>query len=558
MSILIRPASSASEAEARDPSDTDAQSQGLLDIVHAFSATLTETPNHETLLEAILESALRLPGLDGGGLYWRDPDGSYRLVSKRGLSETFFDRVGHLAAESPQAAIIREGRLRCSCAREQAHCTDPALVQEPALAAEGISALVVLPIHVVGEPLACLNLASKRFAAVDRGTVTALDTLARQFTQALERSLAGVEASGQRQNLEGLFDAISDYLVVLDLDGRILHYNPAVATGLGYGDTLRGRPVWVVHPPEMREEVLRVVREMRDGSRQSCTLPLLKASGERVLVDTRVVLGHWSGRPAMIGISRDITAEREMQEVLREREELYSTIFNQAGDGIALLDGASLRFVEVNDAACRMLGYARAELVRLRLTDIQADPPRTDLQTRAEDARTGGQAAFEDGHRTKDGRTRDVHISLQYLRLRERGYFVAVWRDIGAEKAARMAVSNEAEWRRALIEASRDGIAIFDQDHRLLEANPRFAEMLGYAADELIGLHSWDLDANLEEARVREEFRDPLAVNATFETRHRRKDGSVYDAEVSVRGASIGGRRVFMSISRDVSDRKTH
>ncbi|HRY14287.1 MAG TPA: PAS domain S-box protein [Candidatus Competibacteraceae bacterium] len=904
----------------------------LLQTQHEFSAILAEGPNRGTLLETILDSALRLPELDGGGLYWRESDGGYRLAVQRGLSDTFFAQVAYRAADSSEAEIIRQGQLRCVCAPVQEHCTDAWLIREPALIAEGIRSLVVLPIHVNGEPVACLNLASKQVGTVGRLTVTALETLARHFTQALERLLAQEETANQRRNLAGLFGAINDYLFVLDLEGRILHYNPAVADGLGYGDTLLGQPVWAVHPPETRDEARRVIAEMLAGTRASCTLPLLKADGGHVPVDTRVVMGHWDGRAAIIsvsrditeqtgqhealqrsetllratldstadgilvvdeggsvltanrrfqelwripseliaagqdeqllgyvldqlsdpegftrdvqrlyrtdeicrdilrfkdgriferftravslddqqvrlwsfrdvteerkiqrtleierawlrtliqtipdlvwlkdpegvylicnpaferlygareaeiagkvdydfvdpkladffrtndqaavaaggprineewltfaadgyhglfetiktpmrdangslvgvlGIARDITVARATQEALREREEVYSAIFNQAangivlidaetlrfaefndaachglgynreafarltlndiqgiltpaqvvertkslleqgsgifenlqrckngdircvrvanrviairgrnylagiwhditeqqraaealrereelyraivdqaGDGIELVDVETLRFVEANDAACQMLGYSREEMLGLSLPDIQVDLDEASLRARIVQLQATDGARFDNRHRCKDGRILDIQINVRIVRLRGRDYCLAVWRDVGIEKAGRMALANEAEWRRALIENSRDGIAIFDQDHRIIEVNRRFAEMLGYAPEDMIGLYSWNVDADLTEADIRAGFADPLSVNVTFETRHQRKDGTLYDVEVSARGAQIGGRNVFVTTARDITEQK--
>lgn len=343
----------------------------LLQTQHEFSGILAERPDRAALLEAILNSALRLPELDGGGLYWCEPDGGYRLVVQRGLSETFFAQVRYRAADSPQAEAIRQGRLQCSCTSVQDHCTARSLVLEPAFVAEGVCSLVVLPIHVGGEPVACLNLASKQVAVVGRLTVTTLETLARQFTQVLERLLVQEEAAGQRQNLEGLFEAIGDYLFVLDLEGRVLHYNSAVAEGLGYGDSLLGQPVWSVHPPEAHDEARRMVDEMLVGTRASHPLPLLRADGGQIFADTRAVMGHWNGRPAIIGVSRDITEQKRQQETLREWEEIYSAIVSQAANGIVLVDTETLRFAEFNEVACRELGYTREEFAQLTLNDIQ-------------------------------------------------------------------------------------------------------------------------------------------------------------------------------------------
>ncbi len=525
-------------------------------MVHDFSGVLAAGLDRQTLLQAILDHALRLPELDGGGLYWREPDGGFRLAARRGLSERFFARVERLPPGSNQAAVIREGRLRCSCTPVRGHCTDESLVRDPALAAEAVRSLVVVPIHVGGEPLACLNLASRQTGVVGQATLDALETLARQFTQALERSLAQLEATGQRQNLAGLFEVIGDYLFVLDEAGCILHYNLAVSVGLGFGDALLGQSVLAVHPPEVREEARAVLAEMLAGTRSHCPLSLLTADGRRVLVDTRAVRGTWNGRPAIIGIARDITEQQAMAEVVREREGVYAAIFNQAGDGIALIDDETLRFVEVNDAGCAMLGYTRDELLQLSPLDIRADADALELRARVAAVRATGRGRYEGRYRRKDGVVLDLQVNAEAVRLHGRQYYVAVWRDIGAEKASRMALADEAEWRRALIEGSRDGIAVFDAEHCIILANRRFAEMLGYPPEAVLGLATWDIDADLTEAEIRTRFADPLNADRTFETRHRRADGSVYDAEVSVRGANIGGRPVVVTVTRDVTDRK--
>ncbi|NVZ09114.1 PAS domain S-box protein [Allochromatium humboldtianum] len=248
---------------------------------------------------------------------------------------------------------------------------------------------------------------------------------------------------------------------------------------------------------------------------------------------------------------------RDMREALCGREELYHLIFNQAGDAIELIDAETLRFIEVNDAVCRLLGYERDELMHLSLLDIQADPDEAGIRANlAWLSQTGGKLRLESRHRRKDGGILDVQVSVQAFRLHDRDCFVGVWHDSGTETAARTALVDEAEWRRALIEHSRDGIAIFDHEHRLIEANPKFAELLGYTPDELIGLHSWDVDAKATEADIRAGFADPLAVNTLIQTRHRRKDGRLYDAEVSIQGAHIGGRNVFISSTRDISAQK--
>ncbi|WP_295445866.1 PAS domain S-box protein [uncultured Thiodictyon sp.] len=533
----------------------------LLQTQHEFSGILAAGPDRQTLLEAILDCALRLPELDGGGLYWREPDGGYRLAVQRGLSDAFFAEVGHLAADSPRAELIRQGRLQCSCDGDQDHCTDASLVREPALVHEGVRSLVVLPIQVNGAPVACLNLASKQVGQVGRLTVNALETLARQFAQGLERLAVELEAADQRQNLAGLFDTIADYLVVLDLEGRILHYNPAVANGLGYGDTLLGQPVAVLHPPETRAEAQRVVAEMINGTRQSCPLPLLKADGGRVLVETRVTMGRWNGGPAIIGISRDITDAQAMQEALRAREEIHSAIFSQAGDGIALVDAQTLRFVEVNDAGCRLLGYSREEMLRLSVPQLRVDPDEAGLRERVAQVQAGPHARFENQYRRKDGALLDLQIDAQSVYLHGRDYLVAVWRDICDRNAQQRALEEREGLLEAIFNQVSVAIGLVDvQSQAFVRFNRAEHELLGYSETEFARLRLPDIQALPAEvfAGVFQETQAKLRKTSTLrlDMQHRRRDGQQIDCELALRMIELRGREQILSVWSDVTEQK--
>ena len=60
-----------------------------------------------------------------------------------------------------------------------------------------------------------------------------------------------------------------------------------------------------------------------------------------------------------IGAVLDVTDRRDAEELLRQRQQIHSAFVSQSTEGIALIDTATMRFVEFNDAACGMLGYTR-------------------------------------------------------------------------------------------------------------------------------------------------------------------------------------------------------
>ena len=110
--------------------------------------------------------------------------------------------------------------------------------------------------------------------------------------------------------------------------------------------------------------------------------------------------------------------------------------------------------------------------------------------------------------------------------------------------------------RRILIDQSRDGIAVLDQFGKVYEANQSFADMLGYSLEELHQLHVWDWDARWTREELEERFRLIETVENRFETRHRRRDGTLYDVEISLNVATVGSRKLVFTGCRDITERK--
>lgn len=108
----------------------------------------------------------------------------------------------------------------------------------------------------------------------------------------------------------------------------------------------------------------------------------------------------------------------------------------------------------------------------------------------------------------------------------------------------------------AVLEMAMDGFWLLDTQGRLLQVNAAYCRMSGYDAPELLGMHVSDLEA-MEDAEATAAHLRRLVERgeARFESRHRRKDGSVYDIEVSAQYIPVAGGR-FVGFARDITSRK--
>ncbi|MBA7584157.1 Sporulation kinase E [subsurface metagenome] len=131
-----------------------------------------------------------------------------------------------------------------------------------------------------------------------------------------------------------------------------------------------------------------------------------------------------------------------------------------------------------------------------------------------------------------------------------------VFRDITERKQAEEARADEATRRRILIDQSLDGIVILNEDSKVLEANQRFAEMLGYTPEEVRELHTWDWDTQWTKEQLLSMGHKVDEAGLHLETYHRRKDGTTIDVDVSVNGAVCAGQKLIFCVSRDITARK--
>jgi PAS domain S-box-containing protein len=463
----------------------------LLRLENEFARLAGEAADRDALYDGILATALALPDLDGGGLYLREADGGYRLIRQRGLSASFISAVAHLSPDSPQIQLLERGEQQCACKRPSPACTHPGMLRQPAVVAEGILSLVVLPIFRDGRPIACLNLASKHVDMLDPVAVTGMQTLARQFGLALQHHLDAEETLHQRDNLEHLLDALDDYLFVLDMQGNVIHCNRAVEQGLGYGRRLIGQLVTQVHPVEVRDEAKRIVGDIIAGKSKSCSLPIEKADGSRIMVETRIVRGNWNGQPVLICISRDIT-EQDAQRQALELEKQFSEDTLDALPGVFYMFDAAGRFVRWNHQFSKVTGYSDAELASMRGTDFFAGDDQRRVGEAMQRVFAEGQAEVEADFQTRDGRQLPYHFKGQRSSIGGQTYLLGVGIDISERRRTQQALETERAHLATLVNTIPDLIWLKDTNGAYLACNPEFERFFGAAERDILGKTDYD------------------------------------------------------------------
>ena len=257
---------------------------------------------------------------------------------------------------------------------------------------------------------------------------------------------------------------------------------------------------------------------------------------------------------------------------------LLSEAVSRLGEGILIttdhLTWPGSRIVFVNDAMCRMSGYAARELVGttpLILEGRQNDP--VSLERLHRELTEGRSGSCEFRNRRKDGTEyeSEVHISPLFDPEGRRTHFVSIHRDVTERNRAAEALRREQQFSESIVQTTQSIVLLLDTRGRILRFNPYFAELTGYTLEEARG-RSWFTTflPHEESPRIRKLFKRALAGERTRGNvnRIRTRDGrhlsiEWYDAPLTdghgqLLGLLCSGHDVTrrLAIERDLLERQ--
>ena len=244
--------------------------------------------------------------------------------------------------------------------------------------------------------------------------------------------------------------------------------------------------------------------------------------------------------------------------VLQDSEQKLRGIFDQAFQFIGLLkpDGT---VVDANQAALDFAGVSQSAVLGKLFWETpwwrHSAAEQTRLRDAVQRAAQGQFVRYETTHPGPDGVMRTIDFSLKPARD-ESGQVVMLipeGRDITGIKQTEAALRETQERYARLAEAAFDGIGVFE-DGVLVEANERFAKMMGYEMPEILGKRALDLATPASADLILSQQR--MAGEIFYEVTGRRKDGSTFPAEVH--GVQVPGRGKFVRVAaiRDITERK--
>ncbi|MFZ1377093.1 MAG: PAS domain S-box protein [Geothrix sp.] len=458
-------------------------------------AELAATSTLEQILRATLDEAERLTGSCIGFFHFMEED--QETLTLQAWSTRTQDEFCQAEGHGMHYAVDKAGVwVDAVHARKPVIHNDYASLPHKKGMPEGHATVLrelVVPVLREERIVALLGVGNKPFPYGNRDLQT-VQRLADLAWDIAERKRSEVALHQSEADYRTLFESMAQGAFRQRADGSLLDVNLAALELFGLSrDEFLGRtslsPAWDVISEAgepFTAEDHPSMKALRTGK------PVLgqvlgvtnQRTGVRVWLEVSAIPEFHPGEPApyraMVTL-HDLTERRRLEASLKESEARWHTLVEQAGDGLELLDENG-RYLQVNEASCRALGYTREELLGLSVMDT--DPNVTLEGYQARFTALIGQPAvtFETTHRRKDGTQFPAEVTVSVIRIGDHHRALAQVRDISERTRAGEALRAAKELLDQTLDSLEAHVAVLDGAANIIAVNEpwrRFARANG-------------------------------------------------------------------------------
>ena len=291
-----------------------------------------------------------------------------------------------------------------------------------------------------------------------------------------------------------LIETMNEGLAVTDKDFRLTFMNERFCEMLEYSRyELMGHRIGEFIPEDFQGMLEEQLNRRKRGETEPYEMAWKKKGGATIhtQVSPKVLFDDQGNYLGSIGVLTDITERKRAEEILRESEERFRGIFEQAAVGIAQVD-LDGRWLLMNQRLCEIVGYRREELLVKTFQDItHPDDLETDLnyvrQMLAGEIRT---YSMEKRYIQKDGSIVWVNLSVGLMRKADGtpGYFISVYEDINRRKQVEEALQRSEDEARRLAHEN----AVIAEIGRIISSTLNIEEVYDRFAQEVKKLIPFD------------------------------------------------------------------
>ena len=522
-----------------------------LEILDEIARAINSTLDLSELFRITVEQVKRAVPCERCSLYKVDPGKS--AIERIRAMDNVPERTERLAPASLTGTYFEQLLETRAPAYQPDIRKDPHPTRQ-LLAAEGIRAIINVPIWNDGECTGFLNIMSSEVDAYTKDHIELLRSLANHLGLAMKNAELYAQAKETGERLDNFVRSALDGIISVDLGGRIARWNPAAEEIYGYTEEeVLGRNMSEIFSRD--EETRKLFERLKSGE----SLPpweKVERKKDGTLIDVSVTLSPIKDSRGRVvgfsGINHDIGAKKRAEEALRRSEEKYRTLFEKAGDAIHIVDEHG-RLVDCNQHLCDLLGYTREEMLQKRVQDLTAPGYRETVGRQISEIVRRGLPPYESVNLRKDGEPVHIEVSAAPIEIEGRMHVMYFLRDITERKRGEEAL----RLTQFSLDHAADAVFWVTSGARFAYVNDAACRFWEFSRDELLSMGLYDINPDFQPERWPEEWEKmKQRGSSTFEARHRTKGGRVFPVEITVNFFEFDGEEYRAGFLRDITERK--
>ena len=368
-----------------------------------------------------------------------------------------------------------------------------------------------------------------------------------------------------------IVESTNDVITLHDfnLQATFRYVNPSIKDIGGYKpEELLGKsPFEFIHPddkkkllPVLKDYINAKIKKFLTGNE----LPTIKGiefrfkdkeGNWRYIQSTGNIIGK-----QLLFITRDITDQKKIEEALRINQQKFASLFRSSPEALVYTDKRST-ILDVNPRFTELFGYTLEEIKGRNIDDGMIHP--SDKIEEGKKLSLKGLKGYlnhETIRKKKDGTLLPISISATPLLIdRQTKGVIVSYIDITERKQAEKALQESRNMFVGLFNSSPEAALYQDNVGTILDVNPRFTELFGYAPGEIKG-------RNIDEGMIyppdkieegRRLTREILKKYSNYETLRKRKDDSLVPVSISISPVIVEGKHQgAIALYQDITERK--
>jgi len=369
-----------------------------------------------------------------------------------------------------------------------------------------------------------------------------------------DRELIKQQILKEKELSDSIINSLPGIFYLFNKEGKYLRWNKNLETVSGY----TGEEISNMHPLNFFEAKDHALLSAKIGNvfiagEDEVVADFLLKNRQKVPYYFNGQAIEYEGEACLMGVGLDFSEREKNARIIKQSEEKYRTIIEQASDGIFIAD-ENAYFIDVNSAGCRMLGYTKEELSKMKFTELIPTPDVITNPVKFDDLKKADAVINERRLIKKDGSVIEVEISAKVL---ADGRYQSIVRDITERKKADEKIQfSEQKYRLLFYNNPLPMWMTTIPDLDIIDVNESAIKHYGYSREEFLKLNAKDMrPAEDVENFINEVNKmDPDTSNIRS-WRHKKKDGTIIHVEIYSHEIFYEGQRVWLGLSHDVTEK---